>query len=545
MMGCIHQMSFKPNFFFNLLLAVILSCNGSGSLPAFLDDRRSANEAATGCIAEEFSNPTLEAAWNWVDPLGGATYNTSVNTGYLRIQAPNGNRDLATFNKNAPRLLRLLTGDFDVQTKLTINPLQTYQSAGLLMWINENNFIWIGRSIGNVIGHNYVRDNSNEGLNPPQPSYSGTTVYFRMTRQGNSFTTYYSADGISWVPTGSLTYLSVPSTINIGVFLINNWQDNPIQADFDFFRINCPSYRVYLPAIQKPSLPAVLDKIVFTIAYIDAIPLYDPDAHQAEFVAGLRSAATWHGYSDPNNRPSLAFTTYGGSVIKLYESPPHRSDTGQFDYAAVYSRFDLCAKIQQGLVDEVWIWESGTGNAWEWVTNGPTWSWTWGANVPNCGKTVTTLNLNYQREIDVAYESFVHRLEGAFMTQHPCDFYTNTWPWTGWPSICSGLVSDQYGFVARPFSGNNFVAVCGDGHHPPNILDNREYVYDDTTYVQSICKDWQWDGTGTVSTFNCAEWGCTHKGFHIWWMQNLPGYGNDYHDRNGGVMPDWWESLYY
>jgi hypothetical protein len=104
-----------------------------------------------------------------------------------------------------------------------------------------------------------------------------------------------------------------------------------------------------------------------------------------------------------------------------------------------------------------------------------------------------------------------------------------------------GLVSDRFGFVARPFAGNNNVAVCGDAHSPPNILvDNRPYVYDDLTVVNSICEDWQWDGTAKVSAFNCTEWSCTHRGYHIWWMQNLPGYGNNNHDRYGNLMPNWW-----
>ena len=61
---------------------------------------------------------------------------------------------------------------------------------------------------------------------------------------------------------------------------------------------------------------------------------------------------------------------------------------------------------------------------------------------------------------------------------------------------------------------------------------------------KSICKDWQWDGSGQVSTFNCTEWDCTHRGFHIWWMQNLPGYGNNNRNRYGNLMSNWWRLLF-
>jgi regulation of enolase protein 1 (concanavalin A-like superfamily) len=452
---------------------------------------------------------------------------------------------MATFNTNAPRLVRNIFGDFLIETKLAVNPVQTYQAAGLLVWFDSSNFLWIARSNAGKIGHHYIR--SGNYYDPPEVTgISATTLYLRIERSANTFSTYYSLDGVDWTMTGSIEYPSASYSANLGPLLINNWQDSPLSADFDYVNIDCVPLDnvVFLPFVAKKDLPAV-EKTVFTISYLDATPINDPDAHQVEFISGIQSGSTWHGYANPGGESWLSYNTYGGSVIPINEDPPHRSDNDKFDYAAVYERFDLCSKIQAGEVDEVWIWESGTGNAWEWVTNGPTWSAGGGSNVPNCGRTVTTMNLNYQREIDVAYESFSHRLGGAFKTHYPCDYYTETWPLTGWPPHCTDLVSDTYGFVARPFAGNDDVAVCGDVHHPPNILDDSEYIYDDETSVQSICKDWQWDGSGQVSSFNCDEWDCTHKGFHIWWMQNLPGYGNDNLDRDGNIMPNWWESLFW
>jgi hypothetical protein len=129
------------------------------------------------------------------------------------------------------------------------------------------------------------------------------------------------------------------------------------------------------------------------------------------------------------------------------------------------------------------------------------------------------------------------------MHYFPCAFWTTSWPWTGAPSWCSGLTSDQNGFVGRPFSGNSQVGVCGDAHHPPNILDSHEYDYTSTTTVSSSCKDWRLDGTATVRTFNCNEWGCNKDLFHIWWMQNLPGVNNTNVDWSSKRQPNWWAYL--
>jgi hypothetical protein len=285
-------------------------------------------------------------------------------------------------------------------------------------------------------------------------------------------------------------------------------------------------------------------RTVFTLAYIDTIPANDVDLLNQQLIDDLKLASRWHGYAHPGNPAALDYQPYGGAVLKLNEQPPHRSDNGLFDYAAVYQRFNLCALIQAEQVDEVWIWESGDGHAEEWVTIGPVWSMTKGMNVPNCGRTVSTLNLNYELPVDYALHSFGHRIEGALMTNRPCDFYTKTYPWTGWPAYCAGRVSDQLGYVGRPFSGNNNIGVCGDIHHPPNITDTREYIYDDPTTVQSTCQDVQWDGTAATSAINCQDWGCSQGGYMIWWMQNLPGIGSDSHDRYGKPMVNWWNYLF-
>lgn len=129
----------------------------------------------------------------------------------------------------------------------------------------------------------------------------------------------------------------------------------------------------------------------------------------------------------------------------------------------------------------------------------------------------------------------------------PCDFSTANWPWEGlrvWPSRCAGLLSDRYGFVAPPFAGNDFMGGCGDAHAPPNILDDQAYNYKSLLSVRSNCPDWSQDGSANVSTLSCQDWGCSHGGYHIWWMQNLPGPDNTNRDRNGQTHINWWTHMF-
>ena len=297
------------------------------------------------------------------------------------------------------------------------------------------------------------------------------------------------------------------------------------------------------------TLPAVIKPVVFVISFTISgdPPRDDVNTLTAGLIDLLKRATMYHGYTNPSAQPYIEYQVYGDSVIEDPEIPVQPN--GVTDYGAIYDRYDLCFLIASGAVDEVWFWDGGAGGFGEWVTTGPGWPGRFWpppemVNAPDCGKIVTTMAFNYAREVDVALESFNHRLEGFFMTYFPCDFYTETWPWRGAPAHCAGLVSDQYGFVARPFAGNDHIGGCGDAHHPPNILDEREYIYDDLTIVQTICPDWSQDGSAQVTTLDCLAWGCTHWGYHMWWMQNIPGLDNTNRDRNGSLHPNWWSYIF-
>lgn len=248
----------------------------------------------------------------------------------------------------------------------------------------------------------------------------------------------------------------------------------------------------------------------------------------------------------PAIRPYMEYQLYEGVIHTDLNLPPVLPG-GQADYAAIFEAHDLCNLVAQGLVDEVWVWVgSGDGitkpHFWEWATSGPGWN----GVTPDCGKVVTTMAFNYLREVDVALESFNHRLEGFFSLYFTCDFSTATWPWTGlnaWP-WCGSLLSDQYGYVARPFEDNNFIGGCGDAHDPPNNLTNDPYKYSETLVVYSICPTWSQDGSATPVPVSCEDWGCVHWQFHLWWMQNLPGYKNINRNRNGNPHPNWWPYLF-
>jgi len=337
--------------------------------------------------------------------------------------------------------------------------------------------------------------------------------------------------------------------------------DTKLSPDSSIALAETLSWRFYLPLVLESPYRTVR---VFAVAYMDEpVTPQSIDNLHSQLISDLTFGSKWHGYQISTSKSAFAYTTYPGGVVKLSEPPPHRP-SGLFDYDAVYQRFNLCAKIQNGEVDEVWIWESGTGNAGEFVVNGPTWNAIPnGYNVPNCGRTIATFNLRYNMTVNYALHSYNHRVEDALMrfaVSNPatCDFITLSGPPPSRLSNiapisdpnCTGSLAqnDRLGYTARPMSANGNVAVCGDVHFPPNIFSpwtsQNAYAYSSLSNVSSRCQNWQWSLGVSPSTINCSVWGCNERGFLLWWMQNIPGLGNNNQDRDGNFQPVWWDYLW-
>lgn len=186
-------------------------------------------------FCDYFSNSSLNNGWAWIDPLGDSSYSLTTNPGYLRLFTPDGGHDLyPAANLNAPRLVQSISGDFVVTTKVTINPQYNYQGAGLLIWGDANNFVRLERTLvaGIDMWHNI--GGVYDGLEIP---FSNQTVYLRFQRSTNNITGSYSSDGLNWNVVSTVNFSSA-DTLQVGISLLNQWQDNPISADFDFFELN-------------------------------------------------------------------------------------------------------------------------------------------------------------------------------------------------------------------------------------------------------------------------------------------------------------------
>jgi len=89
--------------------------------------------------------------------------------------------------------------------------------------------------------------------------------------------------------------------------------------------------------------------------------------------------------------------------------------------------------------------------------------------------------------------------------------------------------SDKSHHIVRP--------GCGWSHYPPNAI--QDYDWANRVYVQTDMDDWKPDGSGRKSRINCERWGCDSLKWFVYWMQHLPGPGNDL-ESQGKRLNNWW-----
>jgi hypothetical protein len=322
------------------------------------------------------------------------------------------------------------------------------------------------------------------------------------------------------------------------------------------------NYKAYLPMIYNP---AYTNADVLVIAYEGKTPEYDPAELTAQLIADIKNATRWHGYSITTTLPSISFNLVDGAVDVVPSYPPTRAD-GYYDLDAIYQAFDICARVQRGEVDEVWIFSDGDqGHMYsdvEFVARAPTWQAGGAVTAPYCGKQVYTMLYNFKVPAYYAMHSWSHSAEFSWLLfassgYEACDFpsATNYGDWSGTQQQCTGAhaYSDQYAFSTRPAAANNYVANCGGNHLPTNIpasilsydptrppQSRWIYIWDSPNVYGNRCNDWQWGTITSTQTISCTLWGCGQAQWHIYHLQNTPGLNNNSHGRSGALRPNWW-----
>ena len=91
---------------------------------------------------DDFDEGVLSSSWEWFDPRDDSVLAFS-RPGWLEIKAISGNDLQPRSNLNAPRLfyVEAASGDLALETSISAPRDGKFQSGGLLVWKDDDNFL--------------------------------------------------------------------------------------------------------------------------------------------------------------------------------------------------------------------------------------------------------------------------------------------------------------------------------------------------------------------------------------------------------------------
>jgi regulation of enolase protein 1 (concanavalin A-like superfamily) len=183
--------------------------------------------------------------WEWIDPDEKREPTPhDVKTGVLRIKVP-PNKDLYGANRNAPRYLKVITGDFQIETRLKFYPMENHQGAGLLIWDDGDNYLRLERAYGgHGGGGSAIRfDLRKPGADEPLVAPGGIrteaqSVELKIVRRGKAFSGYWREDeNAEWREVGEFNS-DYPDTLQVGLFACNTAEE--VTAEFAYIHLLPP-----------------------------------------------------------------------------------------------------------------------------------------------------------------------------------------------------------------------------------------------------------------------------------------------------------------
>ncbi len=205
--------------------------------------------------------------WSWVREDAGG-WSTAARPGYLRLLTLPG--ELAGAQNNARNLLLqpLPTGNFDVSTRLSFAPALQGQAAGLMIYQDDDNYLFLARAHDQGSKVIFVAE-SGGAREVHALDFGGLATYLRIIRNGTSFTGYYGVTADT--PVQVFEYQAGMTAFRMGLAA---WGGGAAPADFEYYCINpwgggaaatadaAISTDAAVPAVAEESLAAAADYLM-------------------------------------------------------------------------------------------------------------------------------------------------------------------------------------------------------------------------------------------------------------------------------------------
>ncbi|MGC8832793.1 MAG: hypothetical protein ACP5R4_01965 [Armatimonadota bacterium] len=212
------------------------------------------------------------------------------------------------------------------------------------------------------------------------------------------------------------------------------------------------------------------------------------------------------------------------SYMECFRSGKGWHQPDAVDYEAIIKKFNIVRRVENGEIDEVWLFGMPYAGFWESTMAGNGAYFCNSDPVPNirCSKIFVIMGFNYERGVGEMLEDLGHRAESiltrVFGSWEPKE--THAW--------------NRFTLYDKVAPGR---AACGNIHFAPNS--ERDYDWGNTKHVWSTCDDWlnYPNLTGKRRLVNCSEWGSGDiREHHKWWFRHLPKAPG----RTDGKLNNWW-----
>jgi len=199
-----------------------------------------------------FESGTLKPIWRWLDPNDDCKYQFNKSDGTLSIKIDSGGNTLwGLRDYDAPRLMRKIRGDFIVETNLEAKLDSPFESAGLLLWGAQDNFIRLELGAGSLelgTGNQvrFTREQNGETDWIAAEATISPLLLLRLKRVGDTITTWYSDNRAPWQELGNAKF-DADSEVEVGLFATKSETGTPLEVSFYYFHANFDESETHLP----------------------------------------------------------------------------------------------------------------------------------------------------------------------------------------------------------------------------------------------------------------------------------------------------------
>ena len=198
------------------------------------------NATSRSFVSDAFTGPGLDPKWTWTNApptwdVGGTV------PGHLHVVSGTGN-DLNDGTFTAHVLADGIVGDFTATLKLTSNPTVNGQKAGLLVLLGARDWYAVQKTyVGATTSVNWQAKATADALSTVRAnvvSGNPNPAWLRISRVGNAFASWTSADGVTWTPLDAYTpTYEYPLGLQLAVFAADGLSGVAHTVDVDDLRV--------------------------------------------------------------------------------------------------------------------------------------------------------------------------------------------------------------------------------------------------------------------------------------------------------------------